>query len=106
MSPERKRRPLSNFGKIAVPTETISETTRTGHAVPNQRLASVIPFLNQRLAHAKTMALDRRASIGARADLGELRYVLRELLRFLPRAPLGREIFAQSNVQTLREHLR
>src|SRR5262249_45345606 len=84
-----------------MPTETVSKTACTGAALFNHRFASVVPFLNQRLSHAQTVALDGGASIGACADLRETRDLLRELLRFLACAPLWRQIFAQSNGQAL-----
>jgi hypothetical protein len=43
---------VSNFAEVAMPTETIPETARSSHTVRYKRLASIVPFLNQRLADA------------------------------------------------------
>jgi hypothetical protein len=58
----------SNLLEIAVPSEPIPETSCARHTVRDQCLAPVVPFLNQRLAHAKTVTFDGGASIGAYAD--------------------------------------
>ena len=42
---------LSNLREITVPAEPPAESGRPGHAVFDQRLAPVVPFLNQRLAN-------------------------------------------------------
>src|SRR5712691_1891379 len=65
----RQQIPLPYLRKIAVPPEPILETAGACHAVGDQGLAAVVPFLNQTLAHAKPMALDGRTAVGTNANL-------------------------------------
>src|SRR5580658_6672737 len=85
---------LPDLLEVAVPAKTVLETGRSGHAVFDQRLAAVVPFLNQRLAHGKAVALDGGTAIGADANLREARGLLRKLLGLLPRAAFRGDIFA------------
>ena len=80
---------LSEFAEIAMPAEAVAKTARPGHPVAHKRLAPVVPFLNQRLAHAKAMALDRRAAVDAHADLRKTRDLARQLLRLVAGAAAG-----------------
>src|SRR3989454_8889155 len=93
--------PSPNFAEVAVPTKPGFEAARTGHAVRDQRFAPVVPFLNQRLAHAKPVTPDGGAPIGAHADLREAGDLARELLRLRTGAALGGDIFAQADRQAL-----
>src|SRR5260370_22102609 len=90
-----------NFVEVAVPTQPGFEGARSGNAVRDQRFAPVIPFLNQRLAHAKPMAPDGGAPIGAHANLREAGDFARELLRLRTGAALGGDVFAQADGQAL-----
>src|SRR5215468_8172886 len=78
-----------NFVEVAVTTEAVLEAARTCDAVRDERFAPVVPFLNQRLAHAEPVALDGGASIGAHANLREACDLPCQLLRLRPGAPLG-----------------
>src|SRR5262249_2786641 len=95
-----------NFVEVAVATEAVLEAARARPTAPGQRFAPVVPFLDQHLAPAEPMALDRGASIGAHANLREARDLPRQLLRLCPGAALGSDVFAQADVQALlRRHL-
>src|SRR5262245_30108377 len=95
-----------DFVEVAVATEAVLEAARARHTVRDQRFAPVVPFLNQRLAHAEPMALDRGASIGAHANLWEACDLPRQLLRLRAGASLGSDVFAQADIQALlRRHL-
>src|SRR5262245_1709441 len=48
----------SNLGEVAVPAEASLEAARTGDTVRDQRFTPIIPFLNQRLAHAEPVTAD------------------------------------------------
>src|SRR6266487_5263279 len=91
----------ANFREVSVPAEAGLEAARARDAVRNQRFAPVVPFLNQGIAYAEPVAADGGAAIGTHADLGEARDVMSQLLRFLARAALGREIFTQADLQAL-----
>src|SRR5947207_14181566 len=91
----------ANFREVSVPAEAVLEATRAGDPVRGQRFTPVVPFLNQRLAHAEPVAADGGAAIGTHADLGKARDVMSQLLRFLARAALGREIFTQASLHAL-----
>src|SRR5215204_276853 len=98
--------PLFYPCEIAVPSEPAAEAGCPGHAVFDQRLASVVPLLDQGLAHRQTMTLDRRSSISAHTDLWKPCNLLRQLLRLRPCSPFLGDIFAQADVQTfLRRNL-
>src|SRR5690242_3533913 len=88
---------LTDFCEVAVATEAALETGRSGDAVLDQRLAAVVPFLDQRLAHAESMASDRRASVGTHADLRKARDLLRQFLRLRAGPALRGDIFAQAD---------
>src|SRR6266536_5138696 len=90
-----------NFREVAVAAEAGLEAARARDAVLNQRFAPVVPFLNQGFAHAEPVAADGGAAIGTHADLGEACDLMSQLLRFLARAALGREIFTQADLQAL-----
>src|SRR5262249_52646203 len=90
-----------NFVEVAVTTKAVLEAARTCDAVRDERFAPVVPFLNQRLAHAEPVALDGGASIGTHANLREACDLPCQLLRLRPRAPLGGDIFAQADAQAL-----
>src|SRR5260221_1742557 len=90
-----------NLLEVAVPAKPILEAARAGHTIRDQCLASVVPFLNQRLAHAKPVTLDCRAAIGAHTDLREARDLPCQLLRLCACAALGGEVFAQADGQAL-----
>src|SRR5207247_5618819 len=98
---QRQSTRSSNFIEVAVTTEAVLEAARTCYAVRDERFTPVVPFLNQRLAHAEPVALDGGAAIGTHADLGEACDVMSQLLRFLARAALGHEIFTQADLQAL-----
>src|SRR5262249_30080346 len=100
LAPERPRR-SRDLREIAVPAESVLEPSRARDAIFDERLAAVVPFLNQRLAHRQAVALDRRAAIGAHAHLREAGDLMRQLLGLLPRAALRREVFAQADIQAL-----
>ena len=85
---------LPDLLEVAVPAETVLEARRSGYAVFDQRLAAVVPFLNQRLAHGEPVALDGGPAIGAYANLREARDLLREFLRLLPRAAFRGDVLA------------
>src|SRR5262249_48903576 len=98
----RRQSPRSpNFVEVAVTTEAVLEAARTCDAVRDERFAPVVPFLNQRLAHAEPVALDGGASIGTHANLREACDLPCELLRLRPGASLRADIFAQADVQAL-----
>src|SRR5215510_16216399 len=82
-------------------TEAVREAARARYAVLDQRLAPVVPLLDQRLAHAEPVTLDRGASIGAHAHLREARDLPRELICLLAGATLGGKVLAQADSQTL-----
>src|SRR6266542_979073 len=79
-----------NFREVAVAAEAGLEAARARDAVRNQRFA-----------HAEPVAADGGAAIGTHADLGEACDLMSQLLRFLARAALGREIFTQADLQAL-----
>src|ERR1700756_3052525 len=89
----------ADFSEVAVAAETVLEPGGAVDTVDDQRLAAVVPFLNERIAHRKAVALDRRAAIGAHASLREAGDLLRQLLRLLPSASFGRNIFAKADAQ-------
>src|SRR5580658_9481498 len=74
---------LANFLEIAVASQTVLEVGRSGDAIFDQRLAPIVPFLDQRLAHAKAVTPDGRAAVGASADLWKARDLLSKFLGFL-----------------------
>src|SRR5262249_52286307 len=76
---------------------------RLAPATPSrdQRFAPVVPLLDQRLAHAEPVTADSGAPIGAHANLREAGDVAGQLLRFLTRAALLREVFAQADLHAL-----
>src|SRR5205823_12575687 len=94
-------KPLPDLREIAVPAEPAAEAGRPRHAVFDQRLAPVVPLLNQPLADGQAMALDGGAPVGANADLRKARDLLRECLRFRASAPLWSDVFAQANGHAL-----
>src|SRR5215470_17786951 len=81
--------------------KTTGEAPRARHAVFDQRLAPVVPFLDQTIAHGKTVALDGGAPVGTDADLRKARDLLGEFFRLRASTTLGGEVFAQANLQTL-----
>jgi hypothetical protein len=52
---------LPNFLKVAVAAETVLKAGCSRHAIRDQRFTAIIPFLDQRVADAEAVALDRRA---------------------------------------------
>src|SRR5262249_24751948 len=90
-----------NFREVAVPAEARLKAARTRDAVRDQRFAPVVPLLDQRLAHAEPVTADSGAPIGAHANLREAGDVAGQLLRFLTRAALLREVFAQADLHAL-----
>src|ERR1700755_3048363 len=90
---------LADFSYVAVAAETVLEPGGAVYTVDDQLLAAVVPFLNERIAHRKAVALDRRAAIGAHASLREAGDLLRQLLGLLPSASVRRDIFAQADAQ-------
>src|SRR5215831_3285314 len=86
--------------EVTVPPEPIAEATCASHSIGNQSLTSIIPFLDQALAHTQSMALDGAAPIGTNADLRKLCDLARQLFRLGEGASLGGEIFAQADRQT------
>src|ERR1700691_3547591 len=73
--------------------ETVLEAGRSGDAIFDQRLAPIVPFLDQRLAHAEAVTLDGGAAVGTSADLRKARDLLSNLLGFLSGAAFRRDIF-------------
>src|SRR5215475_13375952 len=94
-----QRPALSDPGEVAMPAKAVFETSRAGNAVLDQRFASVVPLLDERLAHGKTMTLDGGPPVRPDADLGKAGNLLRELLCLCASGSLWSEIFAQTNVQ-------
>src|SRR5437868_5293112 len=92
---------LSNLPEITVPPKPIAEAPCPRHAVRDQCLPPVVPFLNQSLADAKAMALDGRPSVGANADLGKARNLLRESFCFRASSSLRGQVFAQADRHAL-----
>src|SRR6266403_4054315 len=92
-----KAGPLPYLRKIAMPPEPILETAGACHAVGDQGLAAVVPFLNQTLAHAKPMALDGRTTVSTNANLRKARDLLCHCLCLRACAPLRGEVFAQAD---------
>lgn len=85
------------LGKITVPPEPISESSCASHTFGDQCLTSIIPFLDQRFANTKSMALNGRASIGADTYLRKTCYFLRHRLRLRTCTSLRCKVFAQSD---------
>ena len=83
--------------EVAVAPEAVLEAGRAVDAIEDQRLASVVPFLDQRLAYGQAVALDGGATIGAYANLREPRDVLRQLFGFAA----GAALFAASSRATV-----
>src|SRR5262249_42327084 len=95
-----------NFVEVAVATEAVLEAARARHTIRDQRFAPVVPFLDQRLAHAEPVTPDGGAPIGAHANLRKARHPARDPPPLPPRASLGSDVFAQADVQALlRRHL-
>src|SRR5258706_16358278 len=88
----RQGGPLPYLRKIAMPPEPILETAGACHAVGDQGLAAVVPFLNQTLAHAKPMALDGRTTVSTNANLRKARDLLCHCLCLRACAPLRGEV--------------
>src|SRR5262245_48071453 len=89
-----------------MPAEAVPKTARARHAVVNQRLAPVVPFLNECIAHAKPMTSDGGAPVGPHTDLRKACDFARQFLGFGARAALGRDILAQADAQAFfRRHL-
>ena len=95
------RQPSANAGKIAVASKAALEAARTCHPVRLQGFTPIVPLLDQRFAHTEPMAFNRRAPIGAHADLREAGDLVRQLLRLGARSALGGEIFAQAYVDSI-----
>src|SRR6476661_3965718 len=89
----------ADFSEVAVAAETVLEPGGAVDTVDDQRLAAVVPFLNERIAHREAVALDRRPAIGAHASLREAGDLLCQLLRLLPSASDRRDIFAQADAE-------
>src|SRR5262249_27282886 len=87
-----------NFVEVTVTTKPVLEAARTPHTVRDERFAPVVPFLDQRLAHAEPVTPDRGASIGSHANLREAPVPPRQLLSLLASAALGGDVFAQADV--------
>ena len=94
-----RRLALSNLGEVAMPAKAVLETSRSGDTVFDQRFASVVPLLDERLAHGKTMTLDGGAPVRAHADLRKAGDHLREFFCLCASASLGSDVFAQTNIQ-------
>src|SRR5262249_54882953 len=88
-----------DFREVAVSTETVLEARGTGNAVFDQGFASIVPFLDQRLADRETVTLDRRAAVSPYADLRETRNLLCQFFGLCARTSFGGHVFAQANVQ-------
>src|SRR5262249_41820532 len=50
---------LADLREVAVSAQAILEAGRALHAILDQRFASIVPFLDQSIAHAEAMALER-----------------------------------------------
>ena len=72
--------------------EAVLEAGCARYAIRDQRLTSIVPFLDQRVAHAEALALDGRTAIGTRANLREARDLLGDILGFLPRPTFRGEV--------------
>src|SRR5215470_14951416 len=72
---------LADLREVALSAQAILEAGRALDTILDQRFASIVPFLDQSLAHAEAMALERGASIGTDADLRKARDLLRHLFR-------------------------
>src|SRR5262249_26304058 len=70
---------LADLREVAVSAQAILETGRALDTISDQRFASIVPFLDQRIAHAEAMALECGASVGADANLRESCDFLRHL---------------------------
>src|SRR5262249_23918415 len=92
---------LPDLREVAVPAKTTGEAARARDAVFDQRLAPVVPLLNQPIAHRKPLALDGGAAVGTDTDLRKARDLLGEFFRLRASTTLGGEVFAQANLQTL-----
>src|SRR5262245_37947387 len=84
-----------------MPTEAVLEPARARYAVLDQRLAPVVPLLDQRFAHAEPVTLDRGASIRAHAHLREAGDLSCQFICLLAGAALRGEVFAQADVEAL-----
>src|SRR4029078_153659 len=91
---------LSNLREVTVPTETILEAGSSGNAVFDQGFASVVQLLDQRIANRKPVTLDRRATVGAHADLRETGNLLRQFFGLRACPSFGSHVFAETNVKT------
>src|SRR6266550_6755148 len=87
--------------EVTVPTEAVLVAARTRNTILDQRFAPVVPFLDQRLAYAKSATLHSGASIGTNTNLREPRNLARHLFRLLAGTTLRSDVFAQANVQAL-----
>jgi hypothetical protein len=81
-----------------VAAEPIPESTCTCDTVRDQCLTSVVPFLDQSIADAKSMALDGAAPISADADLRKVGDLASYLLRLRASASLGSEVLTKAYV--------
>src|SRR5262245_49473188 len=97
---------LANPIEVSMPSKAAGKASRSLDPIDFQRLAAVVPFLDQGLAHAEAMAFDRRPPIGPHADLGKAGDLLGKFLRLGAGAALGGEVFTQAERQALvRRHL-
>src|SRR5690606_28153402 len=87
--------------EIAVAAEAVAEPRRTGDAVLAQCLLAVVPFLDHRLADRQTVLADRRAPVGAHADLREAGDVVGDVLGRLARRAVGHHVFAEADPEAL-----
>src|SRR5262249_59818813 len=72
---------LANPIEVSMPSKAAGKASRSLDPIDFQRLAAVVPFLDQGLAHAEAMAFDRRPPIGPHADLGKAGDLLGKFLR-------------------------
>src|SRR5690242_3533917 len=100
-SPSSTGTALTDLLEIAMPSQSALEAAGASDAVGNQRLAAVVPFLNQPLAYGQSVALDRGTPVSAHAHLREASDFLRQLLGLGAGTALGGDVFAQADLQTL-----
>ena len=72
--------------------KAVLETGRSIDAVFDQRLTPVVPLMNERIAHGKSVALDGGAPVCAHADLWKACDFLCEFLCLCARGTFGRHV--------------
>src|SRR5262249_47771679 len=83
---------LSDLREVAVATKAVLETGRSIDAIFDQSFTSVVPLLNEPIAHGKPVALDSRPPVRPHADLREARDILRQFLGLCACATFRRHV--------------